>query len=119
MDIFQTALHIVQAIFAFAILVETAGDGNRAEFCWQEVLGILEGEAYFSQTAGTSGFTTVEDQSFEVFASQGGDLLLTNYPADGIHDIALTTSVGTNDAGDTLVEVDNCFVGKALEPLDF
>ena len=119
MDIFQTALHIVQAIFAFAILVETAGDSNRAEFCRQEVLGILECEAYFSQTTGTSCFTTIEDQGFEVFTSQGGDFLLTNYPADGIHDIALTTSVGTNDAGDTLVEVDNCFVGKALEPLDF
>ena len=44
--------------------------------------------------------------------------MLTDNPADGIHDIAFAASVGTNNARNPFVKIDDGLVRKTLEPLD-
>lgn len=46
------------------------------------------------------------------------DLLLTDHPADTVYDIGFAATIGANDAGDIVVEIDNGLIRKAFEPLD-
>ena len=119
MNVLQPALDIIQPIFALAAFVEFAGDRYGVEFRGQQIPGVLEGEADFCQATRTARPRTVEDQTLQVFASQIADLMFTDHPADGIDDVTLATAVRTDDAGDALIEVDDGFVGKTLESLDF
>jgi hypothetical protein len=45
--------------------------------------------------------------------------MFPDHPADGIHDIALSAAVGTDDAGNAFVEINHGLIGKTLKPLDF
>jgi hypothetical protein len=45
--------------------------------------------------------------------------LLTDHPADAIHNVGFATSVWTNDAGDIIVKIYDSFISKTLEALDF
>ena len=47
------------------------------------------------------------------------DLLLPDYPADTVDNITLTTSVGPDNARNTLIEVEYGFIGETLKPFDF
>ena len=70
------------------------------------------------QAAGGAGFGAIEYQAVQVFTTQVADLLLTNNPADTIHNIGFTTTIGPNDPGNIIIEIDNRFVRKAFEALD-
>ena len=45
--------------------------------------------------------------------------MFADHPADGIDDITLSTAIRTDDTGDAFIEVDDGFIGKTLESLDF
>ena len=119
LDIFQPALNIIEAVFTFAAFIKFACYGNGAEFGGKQVPGILKSEAYLSQAAGTAGFGTIENQTFQVFGTEMRDLLLSYYPPDRIYYITFATAVRPHDTRDVFIEVDLGLVGEALEALDF
>ena len=119
MDIFQAALHIIQTVFALPAFVKLAGDGNGIKFCRQEVPCIFERQAHFGQAACTPCFRSVEDQAFQVLGTQVADLVFTNNPADGIHDIAFATAVGANNAGYPFIKIDDGLIGETFKSFDF
>ncbi len=118
LNVFQPALHIVEPIFTFPALVEATGDGNSIEFRRQQVARVLESETDLCQSAGTTGLGSVKNQAFQVLGPELADLLLPDHPADTVHDIGFSTTVGPYNAGHVLVELNHRFVREALEPLD-
>ena len=118
LDIFQPALHIIQAIFAFTAFIKFAGNGNRIKFGRKQVPCIFKCQAHFRKTAGRAGFRAIEHKALKVFAAQVADLLFTDHPANAVNDIAFTATVGANDAGNVLIKIHNGFIGKAFKTLD-
>ena len=47
------------------------------------------------------------------------DLLLTDHPANAVHNIAFSATIGAYNTGDIFVEVYKGLVGKAFKALDF
>ena len=45
--------------------------------------------------------------------------MFTNYPTDRIHDVAFATTIRTNYASNSFVKIDDSFICKTLESLDF
>ena len=117
--IFQAALYVVEAVFTFAALIEFTRYGNGIELGGKQVARILEGKAHLRQAAGRACFGPVEHQAFEVLTTQVTDLLLTDHPADTVHDVAFTATIGPDNAGNAFVEIERRLVGKALKTLDF
>jgi hypothetical protein len=48
-----------------------------------------------------------------------GDLLFSNNPANTVHNIAFSASIGTYNSGDVFIEANQGFISKAFETLDF
>jgi hypothetical protein len=46
------------------------------------------------------------------------DLLFTDHPANAVNDIGFTASVGSYDAGNVFIKINNGFIGKAFKTLD-
>ena len=112
-------MHIIEAVFTLAAFVKFAGDRHRTEFCGQQVLCIFKSEADLCKTAGRAGLGAIEYQAIEVLAAEMADLLLADHPAYAVHDIGFAAAVGSYDAGDIIIKVDDGFVGKAFKTLDF
>jgi hypothetical protein len=47
------------------------------------------------------------------------DLLFTDHPADGVNDITLATSIGTDNPGDTGVKVQHGLIRETFKALNF
>jgi hypothetical protein len=119
MDIFQAACHIIQAVFAFTVLIKTPGYSNRIKLCWQKVFGILECETHFGKTAGASCFAPVKYERFKILTSQGRYFLFPYYPPDAIDDITFSAAIRSDDTSNPFIEPHHGFISKAFEPLDF
>ena len=117
-DVLQPALYIVEAVFALPAFVKAAGDGHGTEFRWQQVFGVLERQADFRHSARVPGLGTVEHQAIQILASKVADFMFADHPADGIHDIAFAAAVGTDNARNSFVKIDDSLIRKTLEPLD-
>src|SRR5690606_13582951 len=66
MNVFQTALYIVEAVLTVAIFIEFTGNSHGAELSRQQVTCIFKGETNLSQPTGTACFGAVEYQAFQV-----------------------------------------------------
>jgi len=118
-DVFQAAGYVVQALFAFAALVEFSRNRYRIELGGKQISGILKREAHFRQPAGTAGFGSVKHQALQVLASKVADFMFTDHPADGIDDIAFPASIGSYNAGNAFIEVEGSLISEAFESFDF
>ena len=47
------------------------------------------------------------------------DLLFSDYPSNAVHNVGFAASVGTNDARNPFIEIDDGFVGEAFKSLNF
>ena len=83
----------------------------------KQVLGIFKSQAYFGKPAGAAGFGAIEYQALQVFTAQVTDLLFTDHPADAIHDITFTATIGPHDAGNIIIKIYNGLIGKAFKAL--
>ena len=45
--------------------------------------------------------------------------MFSNYPADTIHDIAFTTTIGANNTRDAFIKIEYGFIGKTFKSFDF
>jgi len=111
-------LHVIETVFAFAALVEFAGNRHGIKFCRQQVPGIFKGETHFSQATCRARLRSVKYQAFQVLATELADLLFANHPSNAVHDIGFTTPVWAYDTGNVVVKIHNSLIGKAFEALD-
>ena len=119
MDIFQPAAYIVQAVFTFATFVIFSGNRYRVKFCRQQVLGVFKSEAHLGKSAGTSCFTSVKNQTFEVFAPEVTDFVFTDHPSDAVDDITFSATVRPDHTRDPFIKVEYRFISKTFKTLDF
>ncbi len=69
--------------------------------------------------AGRAGFGAIENKAVQVLTSQVADLLFTDHPADAVHDIGFTATIGANDTGYIIIKIDNSFISKTFKSFDF
>ena len=119
MNILQAAGHIIEAIFALPVFIIFTGNSHHIKFGGQQVFGIFKRKAHFCQSAGTTAFATIKYQALQVFAAQVTYFMLANYPANAIDDIAFTAAVGPNNAGNTLIKMEDGFIGKTFKSFYF
>src|SRR5262245_5104448 len=72
-------------------------------------------EVHFGETEGLPHFGSVKDHIFHFLASQGFRALLTEYPKNGIDDIAFSASVWTDNSGHAFRKLDAGFCER-LKP---
>jgi len=63
-----------------------------------------------SPCSGVGAFVCRENNVLHVGAAQAGGFLLSEYPSDGVDDIALPATVGTYHGGHAFTELDLRFV---------
>ena len=83
------------------------------------MIGIIQRNGNRRKTKRFSGLCTGENNILHVSSTQLFCTLFSQYPADSIADIALSTSVRTYDAGDTVMEFKYDLIGKGFESLYF
>jgi hypothetical protein len=67
---------------------------------------------------GTATFRTIEDDIFHGAPSQILGALFTHAPAKRVYDVRLAATIGTNNADDVVIKMDDGSVYKRLEPAD-
>ena len=80
---------------------------------------IVQGDRHIGKSLGFSCLCAGEDHVLHGRTSELLYLLLTEHPADCVGNIALSTSVRTNDAGDSVVEFKYDLICKGFESLYF
>ena len=109
------SLDVLRKLGEFAVLRSV----NRADREYMKISCIFKSKANLCQSTGRAGFGAIEHEAIKVLTPQLADLLFSDYPADTIYNIAFATAVRTNNTGDILVELNNCFVGKTFETFNF
>ena len=80
---------------------------------------VIQCDSHIGKSLGFSHLRTGEDHILHGGTSELFYFLLTEHPADCIGNIALSASIRTNDAGNSVVEFKYDLIGKGFEPLDF
>ena len=87
MNVLETTGDVVEAVFTFAGAVVVAGDLDRGIFGWQDVPGVVEGQADLRHSGRLPLFGAVKHQVLHALSAQVGRFGFTEYPADGIYNI--------------------------------
>ena len=101
----EPALSFVEQIFAGAVPVNPARHGDFSEIKIDARQGnefrinVSKSQIHFRHPDGFATFGAVENHVGHFGAAQRLGGLFTKYPADGIGDIGLTTTIRTNDRG--------------------
>jgi hypothetical protein len=74
-----------------------------------------EAKAHLRRSAGLACVAAIEDDVFHLVAAEALGALFAKHPRDGVGDVALAASIGTDDGGDTLVEGKLRAIGERLE----
>ena len=120
-DVAEAAEGAVDAVFALAVAVDAAGDGDFVVVGLEGLLAAGEGHGDFGEVGGGAllvaggAFGAVEDDVGHFAAAEGLGGGLAEDPADGVHDVGLAAAVGADDAGDAFVELEGGLVGEGLE----
>jgi len=121
-DVQKAAGNLVDAVLAFAVPEQAAGDLHLAE----RGIGLRKSGPIGGQDHGDlchadgGGFHgSVEDDVVHLLAAQCLDPLFPHDPADGVDDIALAAAVGTDDGADPFSEVENDTVAERLKSCNF
>ena len=85
----------------------------------QLTVGIVNGQRDTCKAGGLAGAGSQEDDILHLLSAQAAGGLLAEHPAHRIANIALSTAVRPYNAGNTVVELQNGFVGKRLKSLHF
>ena len=119
MDVLQSDGLAVQEEIALSAAVVPAGDHDLAVFHRQTAVGIVHHQRDLTETQRISPGGTAENNVLHLAAPEGLGTLLTQHPADGIHDVGLAAAIGAHDGGDTPSELHDGLVGKGFKTLYF
>ena len=121
-NVFESGGLVVELVFAGAVAVEAAADADLVDVQIERAgvvvaAGVVEDEGDFGDAGGLAPAAAVEDHVQHRVAAQAFGALLAEHPFEAVHDVALATAVGADDAGDRRVEDELRPVGEALEPV--
>jgi hypothetical protein len=111
-EIAEAAEGAVEAVFGTAVAEYAAGDRHLIEINFQGLLAIRHSQGDFRHAQRLAFLGTVENDIRHLTAAQSLCGCLAKHPADCIHHIGFSATVRAYDAGDSLSEVKNGFVGK-------
>ena len=114
----KPAVDPVDLIVAAAVSVEPSRNVHLIEVEWQQARGIVEHEGDFGPAQGRTGRRAGEDDVLHLLGSQGSGRLGAHHPGEGVDQIRLARSIGTDHHGHTRLELQPGSVGERLEPDD-
>ncbi|OPZ73302.1 MAG: hypothetical protein BWY83_00171 [bacterium ADurb.Bin478] len=117
-NILQPAGISVDQILTFTGAKQPAGDQNLAVIDGQDVLGVLDFERHLGHAHRLGRRRTIKNNVFHAIAAQRSRALLTHHPADGIDNIALAATIGTDDTGDAVMKKEIGLFCKRLKADD-
>ena len=109
----------VNKIFTFARTIIPAGNRNFVGVFRQRAVAVVKTERYLGKAFGFSKIRPHKNDIFHFRAAQIFRRLLTEYPADGVGNVALAAAVRTDDRGDAFVKFQDGFIRKGFKPLHF
>ena len=118
-DVFEAAGNAIEKIFAVAIPVVAAGDGNRCIIGWENVFRVQKCEAHFCHLQRFSRPGAVENEVFHFVGAEVPGFLFTQNPADGVDNIGFSATIRTDNAGHTFIKMNGNLITKAFEAFDF
>ncbi len=119
-DVLETDGLLIDIVFALAAAVVTAGDHDLAAVDGGEHLrAVVQHQRHLGEAHGAPLLGAAEDHVLHFVPAEASGGLFPHDPADSIRNIGLTGTVRTHDGGDALAKIQNSFVWKRLEALDF
>ena len=115
----QTALHLIQIVFAFAGAENFAADGNFIKIQRQVTRGIVKHHADLRHIQRGAFGRTVKNNIHHRGRAQRLPAHFADGPAYGIYDVGLTAAVGAHHAGNAGLKVQANLIGKRFETDDF
>ena len=120
-DVEETDRRAVDEVVAVALAIETPGHLNLrviAVVGWGEPISIVEGQRDLGEPVGSPTFGAAEDDVLHVLATEARWRLLAHAPLDGVHDVGLAATIGPDDTGDVMVEMDRRRIDEGFEAND-
>jgi hypothetical protein len=118
----QAAGNAVYGVFAFAVPEYFTGNHNLIAF------RVDAGEAAsvrrkrhgdFGHSDRRRPLGAIEDNVLHFLAAQGFDALFAHHPTNGVNNIALPATVGTDDAGNAVGEIQHRLLTESLKASNF
>ena len=118
-NIFQAHLRAVDAVFTVSGAVEPPGNRNFVGIhSGQSAVGVIDVQRHRRHPERLSGLSAAEDDVLHFAAAQSAGRLFAEHPANRVRNVALPRSVGADDGGDAVVEIEPCAVRKGFEALN-
>ena len=109
----------VDIVFRLPAAVIPAGNGHLALVPGEDVAGVVDDQRHLGKAHLIALFRAAEDHVLHFGAPELAAVLLAHDPQDGVGDVGLAGPVGPHDGGNVRAEIQDRFIGKALEALDF
>ena len=119
MDILEAHRLPIDVKLALAAAVVPTGNHDLAVFHRQTAVGVVHHQGDLTEAQGISPGGAAENDVLHLAATEGLGALLTQHPADGVHDVGLAAAVGADNGGNATAELHDGLVGKGLEALNF
>ena len=119
-DVAQPAGRVVDVIFALAGTIESSGDADFGEHVVrnrQLLPGELDGQGDLGHAERMPRLAAGENQVLHFLPAQLLGTLFAEHPADRVRDVALSTTVGSDDRVDSRLEMHLGAVEECLEPV--
>ncbi len=121
LDVAEAAGRLVDEVFAVAVAVDAAGDGDLGEIEGHAGkrerlrIDLGEGHADFGEIDGFAAVGAVEDDIGHLAAAQGLSGLFAEHPADRVGDVGFAAAVRTDNGGHARQKLKRCLFSKRLE----
>src|SRR5262249_13522304 len=109
----------VDEVLALAAAVDAAADLDFFARYAEEAPAVVEGHGDLGHAEAAARRRAVENDVGHLAAAEALGALLAEDPADGVHDIGLSRSVGADNGGQAVGEVELRSLGEALEAGQF
>ena len=117
LDVEQPGTVAVDLVLARAVAEHPTGDRHLGVVDGQRAVGVVDGQGHLGAAQGGAAGRAGEDDVLHLAAAQRLGPLLTEHPADGVHDVGLARPVGPDHARDTGFQAQRRGRGEGLEAL--
>ena len=114
----QPAPGAVDGVLRAAVAEHRAADRDLGVVDRQRAVGVVDGQLHLGAAQRRAAGRAGEDDVLHLAAAQALGALLAHHPGEGVDDVGLARSVGTDDAGDARLELHGRRGREGLEPLE-